>query len=309
MRSEKLASLFIAFSVGCSVAPDEDPASSADALSGGTVIGQWDHTNAYAFGGRDQAVYATSLTSAGYAPGGVRTDTDGFQCVELAVRYFHFRKNVSAGSWHVGKAIDMCATHPSGVSRTNDPQPGDLVVLHANEAAIATGPAGHVAIVKGTSGDAVMTFNQRWANDSTAFATVSRRRDVACFLHADGGSPPPSSGQQCTPQEIASATLNGRHFWTCEGSTRYICDDQGNKIVQSCAGGCRGAGVGADDQCASAGVSCTAAERANATLNGAHFWTCEAVTRFICDDRGNKVAQGCASRCQSEGAGHDDQCS
>src|SRR5215471_12462059 len=47
MRSEKLATLFIAsvFAIGCSASPDEQSASSSDALNGGTVIGNWDHTN------------------------------------------------------------------------------------------------------------------------------------------------------------------------------------------------------------------------------------------------------------------------
>jgi len=193
------------------------------------------------------------------------------------------------------------------VSLTSSPQPGDLVVLHANDPAAGTGSAGHVAIVTDVSGDRIATFNQNWAHDTTAFAHVSRARDVACFLRA-GASAPPSSGPKCTAQEITNATLNGRHYWTCEGSSRYICDDQGNKVSESCSGGCRGAGVGADDQCANAQPTCSSSERINATLNGAHFWTCEGSARYICDDRGNKVSQGCHSRCQGEGVGHDDQC-
>lgn len=49
---------------------------------------------------------------------------------------------------------------------------------------VGTGPAGHVAIVTGVSGDTISTFNQSWANDTTARAKVSQKTDVLCFLHA-----------------------------------------------------------------------------------------------------------------------------
>jgi hypothetical protein len=142
---------------------------------------------------------------------------------------------------------------------------------------------------------------------------TARQCDIDDAMAADFGqwggsvvSPPPAQ-TKCTAQEITNATLNGEHFWTCQGTSRYICDDQGNKISQSCGGNCIGEGVGHDDQCPLA-TACTASEQTNSTLNGAHFWTCEGNARYICDDRGHKASQTCANGCQSAGVGADDQC-
>jgi CHAP domain len=311
------AFLFIA-TAACASAPDEDDvATASQEVAGGTLVGTWDGTNAFAQGGRCQDVFATSLTSAGYTQtsGSVLTDTCGFQCVELAVRYFHFRKGISAGSWHVGTAIEMCGSHPSGVSQTSSPASGDLVVLKANDGAVGTGAAGHVAVVRGTSGDSVETFNENWANDTTAFATISRSRDVSCFLHAGGGGGANGVGVAagaCTQTEITNATLNGVHYWTCQGAARYICDDHGNKIRESCPSGCASAGVGADDQCVGGGgPRCTSTEITNQTGAGSalpSIWTCQGSARYVCDGPGFKVTESCANGCLGEGFNHDDQC-
>jgi hypothetical protein len=297
-------------SVACTVGSIDEETSSVDqAVTGGTAIGSWDGTTSFAYGGRCQNVFATSLTSAGYTQtaGSVLTDTCGFQCVELALRYFHYRKGIAASGWHIGTAIEMCNARPAGVSQTPSPVVGDLVVLKANNPAIGTGSAGHVAVVTSLSGDSVGTFNENWANDTTAFASISRGRDVACFLHA--GAAPPPSGSQCTSQEIVNATFSGHHFWTCQGANRYMCDERGNKITQGCSGGCVGMGVGADDQCgAPTGAMCTSTEQFNVTFSGGHFWTCQGASRYICDDHTNKVAQSCAGGCAGMGVGHDDQC-
>jgi hypothetical protein len=282
-------------------------------------VGTWDGTNAFAQGGICQNVFATSLASAGYTQtsGSVLTDTCGFQCVELAVRYFHFRKNIPASSWHVGTAIQMCGTHPSGVSQTTSPVPGDLAVLNANDSAIQTGSAGHVAIVTSVSGNSIGTFNENWANDTTAFATISRSRDVACFLHAGSGGSGGANGVgvasgTCTSTEVTNATLNGVHYWTCQGNARYICDERGSKIVEACPSGCSSAGVGADDQCnGGGGPRCTATEITNQTGAGSalpSIWTCEGSARYVCDGPGFKVTESCPNSCVGEGFNHDDQC-
>jgi hypothetical protein len=120
--------------------------------------------------------------------------------------------------------------------------------------------------------------------------------------------PPPPASSKCTSQEVTNATLNGLHYWTCEGTSRYICDDQGTKVTQACSGGCVPAGSGADDQCGVAGATCSSTEQTNATLNGAHFWTCEGSARYICDDKGQKVSQACTAGCSPAGVGADDTC-
>lgn len=305
--------LFLVLSIAaCATEPFEEDTSTVDqAVTAGTAIGTWDGTTSFAFGGKCQNVFAKSLTSAGFTQtsGSVLTDTCGFQCVELALRYFHFRKGIPATSWNIGTAIQMCNARPAGVSLTSSPVAGDLVVLKANDSAVQTGPEGHVAIVRSLSGDSVATFNENWANDSTAFATISRSRDVACFLHAGGGGGGPPSQPKCTSQEIVNATFSGHHFWTCQGANRYVCDDHGNKITQACSGGCVVMAVGTDDQCGSpTGARCSSAEQVNATFSGAHFWTCQSSSRYICDDHSNKVAQSCAGGCVGMGVGNDDQC-
>lgn len=296
---------------------DDDLATSSQAVTAGALVGTWDGTNAFAQGGLCQNVFATSLTSAGFTQtsGSILTDTCGFQCVELAVRYFNYRKGIPASSWHVGTAIEMCSTHPSGVSQTASPAPGDLAVLKANDSAIETGPAGHVAIVTSVNSDSIGTFNENWESDTTAFATISRSRDVACFLHAGavtGANGVGVASGTCTQTEVTNATLSGVHYWTCQGSARYICDERGNKVVESCPSGCAAAGVGADDQCnGGGGPLCTSTEITNQTGAGSalpSIWTCEGRARYVCDGRGFKVAESCSNGCQGEGFGHDDQC-
>src|SRR5262245_42152162 len=96
---------FSAFMIACAAEPpDGELGSSSQAVTAGAVVGSWDGTTAFAQGGACQNVYATSLTHAGFtqSSGSVLTDTCGFQCVELAVRYFHYRKGIAASGWHVG---------------------------------------------------------------------------------------------------------------------------------------------------------------------------------------------------------------
>lgn len=155
--------------------------------SGPRVLGTWDGTNAYALNKDYRAVYATSATSASYTrqPGSVLTDTDGFQCVELAVRYFHFRKHIPVASWGgIDKAVNMCDKRAPGVSKTSHPVAGDLVVLNAWDDHAGTKEAGHVAIVTGVKGDVISTFTQNWGQDAKSRVNVSQKQDVKCFLHA-----------------------------------------------------------------------------------------------------------------------------
>ena len=162
-------------------------AASANTSSSPRVIDTWDGTSAFAHAGQYRNVYAQSLTKASYTkqPGSVLTNTDGFQCVELALRYFNYRKGISVASWgHIGVATDMCGHQAPGVARTTHPVAGDLVVLKANDPRMGTKGAGHVAIVMGVSGDTISTFNQNWANDTTARWKVSQKNDVLCSLHA-----------------------------------------------------------------------------------------------------------------------------
>jgi hypothetical protein len=212
--------------VACAAeSPDDELGSSSQEVTAGAAIGSWDGTTAFAQGGKCQNVYATSLTHAGFTQpsGSVLTDTCGFQCVELAVRYFHYRKGIAASSWHVGTAIEMCNARPSGVSLTSSPVAGDLVVLKANDPAVGTGSAGHVAVVTAVNSDNIATFNENWANDTTAFATISRSRDVACFLHAAVGVPYQVTGADNQGLAVLGQPHAGQLVrWAANGTTLFV---------------------------------------------------------------------------------------
>jgi hypothetical protein len=116
----------------------------------------------------------------------------------------------------------------------------------------------------------------------------------------------------CTAAEVTNARLGTVNYWTCQGNTRYLCDDHGNKIVESCPSGCISEGVGVDDQCnGGGGPSCTQTEITNQTGSGSalpSIWTCQGTKRYVCDGRGFKISEQCPSSCLGEGFNHDDQC-
>ena len=128
----------------------------------------------------------------------------GYQCVEFAVRYMHFKWKVSA-SWGVMYAKQMCTTHPSGVSVTTTPVHGDLVVFGAGSCG-ADPTAGHVAVVD-TVGSTTFTAVQ----ENTAGKYTWKNSCASCFLHAasntpvvDGGSSDAASKDAAPKSDAAS---------------------------------------------------------------------------------------------------------
>jgi len=59
-----------------------------------------------------------------------------------------------------------------------------------------------------------------------------------------GGAQP-----QCSASEYANQNVSGASYWTCEGKARYVCDGKNDKVTESCASSCVGAGYAKDDQC------------------------------------------------------------
>jgi len=102
------------------------------------------------------------------------------------------------------------------------------------------------------------------------------------------------------------------NYWTCQGNTRYLCDDHSNKIVETCPSGCISESSGVDDQCSGGGgTTCTQTEITNQTGSGSalpSIWTCQGTKRYVCDGRGFKVSEQCSISCVGEGFNHDDQC-
>ena len=137
--------------------------------------------------------------------------------------------------------------------------------------------------------------------------------DVPCLVDPDGtcakGTSIGVAAGSCTSTEITNARLGGVNFWTCQGNARYLCDDHGHKIKETCPNGCVSHPAGVDDECAfGSTVTCTATEFANQDLAGASLWTCNGGGRYVCDGEHFRVRQSCPNGCIGAGVGNDDQC-
>jgi hypothetical protein len=249
------------------LAADFSGASDATATSSpvGRPLETWNGITAHTYGGACSDVYATSGTDVHYGPPGVHTDTCGFQCVELAVRYFHFNEGVPADQWHVGAAVEMCGSHPDGVVQTNNPQVGDLMIYKANDRFYGTGPSGHVAVIRALKADGSLdVFNQRWRNESTAFTNGILRSHAACFLHSthssgegEGGGSGKGEGGSSNPCSRVPASANGNYCGSSNESgfrgglptALYTCSAGTVSHTSTCPLGCYVARVGQNDGC------------------------------------------------------------
>lgn len=100
-----------------------------------------------------------------------------YQCVELAQRYMHEKHGI-APIWH-DNANMMCGSYPSGISKTTNPQPGDLWVR-------TSGTYGHVAVITAVHSSTVDVIEQ---NSSPTGKNTYNKADAGCFLtagHASG---------------------------------------------------------------------------------------------------------------------------
>jgi len=128
-------------------------------------------------------------------PGGwVKTNTSGYQCVELALRYFFFRWNVPhPWSPGFGSAYQMCTSVTAGVTKTTNPILGDLMVLPPNSTTTGckTGPDGHVAVVNAINGNTITLMNQNITISGKARGAAwnFQRSCALCFLHAAANNP------------------------------------------------------------------------------------------------------------------------
>jgi surface antigen len=174
----------------------------ADEIKPVTVPGVTDPT-AKIFGESDMGMY--NLTSCSGAPScgatmssynGVAAKSNGYdqctgsccggsistgcayQCVELAQRYMHEKHGI-APIWH-DNANMMCNSYPAGISKTTNPQPGDLWVR-------TSGTYGHVAVITAVHSTTVDVIEQ---NSSPYGKNTYAKSDAGCFLTAghSGGS-------------------------------------------------------------------------------------------------------------------------
>jgi surface antigen len=147
---------------------------------------------------------AASESAAIYSNNGVDTSTTqvspdwqrtqwsgGYQCTELANRYFRFRwgvkwvPNGNAGAW--------CDTQPPanvGVVQTMAPVHGDLMVLAPGSCGAAQG-TGHVTVVDEVNDTKLVVVEQNGARRGTYNLSCAK-----CFLHvmANDGVPMPATG-------------------------------------------------------------------------------------------------------------------
>lgn len=99
-----------------------------------------------------------------------------YQCVELAQRYFNEKFGITK-IWY-DNANMMCSSYPSGVSRTTNPQPGDLWVR-------TSGTYGHVAVTTAVHSNTVDVIEQ---NSSPSGKNTYAKSDAGCFLTAQKNS-------------------------------------------------------------------------------------------------------------------------
>ncbi len=185
----------------------------------GDLLASWDGLSAYVTNDCLSPVRATAANAAHLGGAGVETDTAGFQCVELAVRHFHFNGHIDASLWNVQSAWQMCGQHPAGVSVVSSPEPGDLAVFSPNVPSF-TGPDGHVAVVTSVSGSSMSVLEQNVEYGThpcqgTRTLAVSRAR---CFLRA-----PTRCAVKCGSVCCSSGDFCGSRGGCCDGTCRPGC--------------------------------------------------------------------------------------
>jgi surface antigen len=252
--------------------------SCGDAPSCGTVMTTFNGISAKSNGGNQ----CTGSSCGSYGTYGYQ-----FQCVELAQRYFGELYGTTP-IWY-GNAIDLCDTKPSGVSKTSNPIPGDLVVFD-------TGTYGHVAVIKSISGSTLNVMEQN--SSPTGLNSYSTTSSIACYLHADknsGGSYCNNAGWYC-----------GNDGLNDDPNTNFYCSSSGGDVSDSskCGTTCVTMPSGQNDACTS-----------NGSCDGLHGYYCgddkingDKSTLYLCLNGAPSGAQYCSSGCHTASSGYDDYC-
>jgi surface antigen len=283
--------VFAAMGVACS--SSEDVGRSAAAIdyicnepAGATI----DSIPAYPFCG-DFNVWSNNGIDTKSASGGagwVRTETnDGYQCAELALRYFRFKFGITTVWPGISYADQMCATHPAGMSVSNTPVHGDLMVFAGGSCgADATG--GHVAVVD-TVG--AMTIDVVQQNSSTSTATYNTSC-ASCFLHADHNH---GTDDPCEAS-TADGPICGQSLKLVSGvtDTLYVCANGVTTSQTACSTGCISEPANQADQCApsDAGPDDAAAPAIDASPDAADA---EAEAPDAAPNGNNGKSGGCAT--------------
>ncbi len=299
IRTSLLACVALALTaLACSAAPHEDVAQSnaaVDTICSETAAATLDGIPAYAYCGNFN-VWSNNGADTKSASGGsgwVQTEGGyGYQCVEYAVRYAHFKFGTST-AWGIGYAKEMCATHPSGISTTSSPIHGDLVVFTPGTCGVDA-TAGHVAVVDTLASSTVTVVQENVAGQYTY-----NKSCVSCYLHeaSNTGTSDPCSAASADGYYCGQSTQFG------PGGTKddlYDCVGGATSSKAACPYGCIVEPPGTNDKCApapaDAGADAALADAATETsdagkTDGAPTPPPEAPDA----GPGNRQSTGCAS--------------
>jgi surface antigen len=208
-----------------------------------------------------------------------------YQCVELAQRYMHQIHGIAANWWV--NAQDMCGNHPSGISKTSNPQPGDLWVR-------TSGTYGHVAVITAVHSSTVDVIEQ---NSSPSGKNTYNKVDAGCFLtagHAASGSCD-HLGYYCGNDGLGK-DANKLYYCSGEGATPSVSKD--------CSFTCAIMPKGQDDKCASGSCSSVV----TGYYCGSDKIGGDKNTLYLCKDSKPAGAKYCANGCATAAKGSDDYC-
>jgi surface antigen len=214
-----------------------------------------------------------------------------YQCVELAQRYFNEKFGIQK-IWPVSYASEMCSEYPSGVSKTSNPQPGDLWVRQS-------GTYGHVAVITAVGSSTVDVLEQ---NSSPDGVNTYAQSDAGCFLTAQDSRPKgecSNLGYYC-----GTDTLNKENH----PNNLYYCSGAGvqAELSEKCDFTCLTEPSGKDDKCETAGGSCSAVTTGyycgDDKIDGGEN------NLYYCVDSQPEGAQKCENGCKTAPSEQDDYC-
>lgn len=166
----------------------------------------------------------------------------GYQCVEYAVRYEHFKFGVATG-WGISYAYQMCNTHPASMSKVSKPQHGDLIIFAPGSCG-ADKTAGHVAVV-----DTVGASTVKVVQENTAGSYTYNQSCASCWLHASANN---GSNNPCAAASDGLYCGQSPQFAGGTKDVLYDCKGGATASKTTCAYGCTVEPPGTPDECAPA---------------------------------------------------------
>lgn len=209
-----------------------------------------------------------------------------YQCVEYAQRYMHEKHGIIA-NWHKNANM-MCSDLPSGISKTSNPQAGDLFVR-------TSGTWGHVAVISAVHSNTVDVVEQ---NSSPSGKNTYNRADAGCFLtagHAPSDGTCSHLGYYCGNDGLGKSANN---LYYCKGSGADPV------LAEDCAFTCGTMTSGYDDKCVSG--SCSKVNTGN--YCGDDKIGGNAGFLYRCESSKPQGAKKCANGCVTAAAGSNDYC-